>query len=324
MKAASHAFWIALLPTQIGVNWFVTIGRQHLRFCRPSTKTELEEVMTMSACFARLALVWAAALGVSTGASAATVEITIPGAPFVQYRFFHQLLKESLEANGHQVTLKSIEGVPQSQVYSKLETGAVTIFWGLKTHDRDQKFARVSNRLTNGLYGQRVAFVRKGQEALFQNVKSLDDLRKSGLVAGFGQIWFDVDVWRGNELPVHTEAGDWQVLFRLLASGKRGLDYFPRSVVEINEEAATHPGLSIEPNLLMVYDHDVFFYVSKSAEQLVPLVQAALAKADSSGLKARLIETHFGQNNRQLNLDKRTRISLKTPSQAHLIKELKK
>ena len=277
--------------------------------------------MANSGLFGRLAWVWVATIWVSVGASAATLEISIPGSPFVQYKFFHQLLKESLESNGHQVTFNSVEGLPQNRVYSMLETGEIKIFWGLKTVERDQKFLRVSNRLTNGLYGTRVAFVRKGQETLFQSVKSLEDLRKTGLVAGFGQIWFDVDVWRGNELPVYTQPGDWQVLFRMLASGKRGIDYFPRSVIEIIDEAASQPGLSIEPHLLMVYDHDMFFYVSKNAEQLKPLVEEALAKADSSGLKARLLKSHFGQVNLQLNFEKRTKISLKTPSQAHSIKK---
>ncbi len=280
--------------------------------------------MASSGFLGRSAWTWIAALWVSAGASAATIEISIPGSPFAQYKFFHQLLKESLEANGHQVAIKSVEGLPQNRVYSMLETGDIKIFWGLKTIERDQKFLRVSNRLTNGLYGTRVAFVRKGQETLFQNVRSVEDLRKTGLVAGFGQIWFDVDVWRGNELPVYTQSGDWQALFRMLASGKRGIDYFPRSAIEIIDEAAMQPGLSIEPNLLMLYDHDMFFYVSKSAEQLKPFVEEALAKADSSGLKARLLKTHFGQISQQLHFDKRVKISLKTPSQAQLIKNLKK
>ncbi|MBL8521407.1 MAG: hypothetical protein JNK75_12130 [Betaproteobacteria bacterium] len=258
------------------------------------------------------------------GAFAAPVEMSIPGAPFVQHRFFHQLLKRSLEAQGHQVNLNSIEGLPQNRAYAMLESGEVSVFWGLKTLERDQKFLRVSNRLTNGLYSTRVAFVRKGQEALFQSVKSLEDLRKSGLVAGFGQIWFDAEVWRANDLAVHAQPGDWQVLFRMLASGKRGVDYFPRSVVEILDEAATHPELAIDPHLLMVYDHDMFFYVSKKSAALKSLIEDALGKADSSGLKASLIKEHFGGIHAQLNTDKRSKVVLKTPSQAQQIKGIRK
>lgn len=276
--------------------------------------------MATSVFFGRSAWVSVAALWLSVGASAATIEISIPGAPFVQYKFFHELLKESLEAQGHQVKLKSIEGLAQDKVYSMLETGDIKIFWGLKTRERDQKFLRVSNRLTNGLYGERVAFVRKGHETLFQNVKNVDDLRKTGKIAGLGQIWFDVNVWRGNDLLVYEQPGDWHQLFRMLASGKGGVDYFPRSVIEIVDEAAAHPDLSIEPSMLMVYDHDAFFYMSKNAEQLKHLVEEALVKSDSSGLKARLLKKHFGQIRSQLNFEKRTKILLKTPNQAQLAK----
>jgi hypothetical protein len=269
---------------------------------------------------------WALAmlLLLSFKASAAGLEIVIPGQPFVQHEFFHQLLKQSLEAQGHQVTIKSLPGLPQNRAYAMLESGEINVFWALKTAERDQKFLRVSNRLTNGLYSTRVAFVRKGQEGLFKDVRSLEDLRKSGLVAGFGQIWFDVDVWRANDLPVHKQAGDWQGLFRMLASGKRGIDYFPRSVVEIVDEAASHRDLSIDPHLLLVYDHDMFFYVSKTAATLRPLIEEALAKADASGLKANLIKSYFGKINTQLNVDKRVRINLKTPSQALQLKDIRK
>ncbi len=61
--------------------------------------------MATSLFFNRSAWVWMTAILVSVGASATTIEFSIPGPPFVQYQYFHELLKEPLEANGHQVNV---------------------------------------------------------------------------------------------------------------------------------------------------------------------------------------------------------------------------
>lgn len=269
--------------------------------------------MRLSAMLAKSKGLWILALWVCLDVAAAPMELTIPGAPFPQHAFFHELLKESLASDGQKVTLNSVKDLPQSRAYAMLEAGELSIFWGLQTKERDAKFVRIGNRLTNGLYGSRVAFVRRGQENMFQKVRTVADLQQSGLVAGFGQIWYDVEVWKANGLKTYTPSGDWRVLFGMVAAGQRGIDYFPRSILEIVDEAANRPSLAIEPHVLMTYNHDAFYYLSQQHAHLKPLIEKALASAESSGLKERLIKKHFGHIRQQLNLDKRVVLTLKNP-----------
>jgi membrane-bound lytic murein transglycosylase MltF len=91
------------------------------------------------------------------------------------------------------------------------------------------------------------------------------------------------------------------------------VDYFPRGAIEISAEAQLHPELAIERNLLLVYQRDFVFYLSKGNASLKPVIESALKQAEKSGLQKKLMDEYFGSSLQQLNLDKRVRIRLTTP-----------
>lgn len=43
-------------------------------------------------------------------------------------------------------------------------------------------------------------------------MKTLEDFRKQGKVGGFGKGWFDIVVWKSNDLKFTEEDGEWRAL----------------------------------------------------------------------------------------------------------------
>ncbi|MBK7000292.1 MAG: ABC transporter substrate-binding protein [Rhodoferax sp.] len=230
------------------------------------------------------------------------------------HKYYHLLLEESLKAAGHTVKIEPEDNLPQPRIVSYIDEGKLTLHYFLQTKERDAKYVPVNHKLTQGLIGQRVMLIPKGDESVYTKVKSLEDLKASGKVAGLGKGWFDVSVWNESGLPVLEQGGEWKYLYKMIASKDRGIDYFPRGAIEILAEAKEQPSLAIEPNLLLVYPRDFIFYLSKPNALLQPILEAALKQAEKSGLQKKLIDEYFGPQIATLHLDKRTRINLKNPT----------
>ncbi len=230
------------------------------------------------------------------------------------HKYFHKLLEESLKANGHNIKIEIEPDLPQPRIVNYIENNRLTLHWFLQTKERDSKFVLVNHKLTQGLIGQRIFLIPKGDENVYAKVKNLDDFKALKKTAGLGSGWFDVSVWKENDLPVIEQPGEWKLLYKMVASKNRGVDFFPRGANEIVAEAKDNPDLAIEPKLILAYDRDFVFYLSKENEKLKPILEAALDKAEKSGLQAQLIKEFYYPLVSSLALDKRTKILLKNPT----------
>ncbi|AZN37463.1 ABC transporter substrate-binding protein [Iodobacter ciconiae] len=246
-------------------------------------------------------------------AYAERIELHLMGRRDQQQQYYHRLLQESLQLEGHRVSLVSEPEMPLLRVYKLLESGELSAHWLLQTAERDKRFLRVNVPLSFGLIGQRLLLVKKGRAAAFSKVKTLADLQATNKRAGMAQGWFDVMVWKENQLPVYEQIGDWQILFKLVTAGNRDVDYLPRGAIEALDDLASHPDLEIEPGLLLNYERDFVFYVSPRYPQLRGQIEKALQAALASGLQRRLFDQFLFSKVKGLNLNKRTVINLNSP-----------
>lgn len=186
----------------------------------------------------------------------------------------------------------------------------------IETRERNEKYIPIKVGLTNGLIGKRVLFIKKDNQDAFDNVKNLDDFRKLNLVAGMGESWYDVKVWKENNLNYKTQSGNWKVIFKMISKGVR-YDYFPRGINEILVEAKNYPYLGIEKNLVFIYDRDYIFYLSKEGKnagiKYKDIIEKSLLKAKKSGLLEKLIQKYWKDDFEKLNYDERIKLHLKTP-----------
>jgi len=119
-----------------------------------------------------------------------------------------------------------------------------------------------------------------------------------------------VKVWSAAGLPLYEHVAPWRTIYAMVAAGNRRVDYLPRGVIEVREEARAHPELAVEQHLLMDYRADFAFYLGASAASYRPVIERALKEAEVTGLKARLIDEAFGDDIRALGLDRRVRLRL--------------
>lgn len=226
--------------------------------------------------------------------------------------YFIQLLEQSLKLIRQPYHIQYVKDIPARRMWWMLGQGDINLFYGLqsKEKDSDPKLVPVRNALTNGLIGQRVLLIRPADAATFAQVQSLDDLKRTGFIAGFGAGWGDTKVWRASGLPQYEHAGPWSTIYAMVAAGNRHVDYLPRGIIEVLDEARLHPELTVEPHLLVEYRADFAFYLNPSAAHYRPIIERALKEAETSGLKARLIEEAFGADLKALHLNRRLRLRL--------------
>jgi hypothetical protein len=226
--------------------------------------------------------------------------------------FYHEFLQKALSASGHEVRLNARE-FPQARVNMSFLHSDIDIVWLLESEQRNKEFANIDIDLTNGLIGKRVLLIRKGEQAKFDDVTSLEEFRALRQVAGVGKDWFDAKVLQLNDLDYIEQSGNWRTIYRMLGSN-RYYDYFPRGMNEIVDEAKRFPNLAIEQKLILQYKRDFHFYFSEHGEQYKDVIEAAIKLAQQSGLIDELVEKYWGDDFDELGMSERTVIKLQTPN----------
>ncbi|NYE59933.1 hypothetical protein FHW58_001085 [Duganella sp. 1224] len=247
-----------------------------------------------------------------SAATPAPLELRIAVVSDGRADYFVRLLEESLKLIQQPYHLQYVKDLPARRMWHMLGRDDINLFYGMQTRekDNDNNLVPVRNGLTNGLVGQRVLLIRPADARVFAQVRSVADLKHTGLIAGFGTGWGDTRVWKTAGLPLYEHAAPWSTVYAMVAAGNRHVDYLPRGVIEVLTEARSHPELVVEQHLLLEYPADFGFYLSPSAAAYRPIIERALKAAETSGLKARLIDEAFGADIRALNLNRRLQLRL--------------
>lgn len=229
--------------------------------------------------------------------------------------YFVRLLEESLKLIGQPYNIQYVKDVPARRMWWMLGRGEINLFYGMQTKekDNDKQLVPVRNGLTNGLIGQRVLLIRRADADVFAQVRSVEDLKRTGLIAGFGAGWHDTQLAKAAGLPLYEHTAPWNTIYAMVAAGNRHVDYLPRGIIEVLDEARAHPELMVEQHLMLAYRADFVFYLDATAAHYRPILERALKEAEASGLKARLIEEAFGADIKALNLNRRLRLQLPAP-----------
>lgn len=245
-------------------------------------------------------------------AESVPLELRIPVSSDGHAAYFVRLLEESLKLIHQPYHIRYVKDIPARRMWWMLGKDDINLFYGMQSKDKDnaRQLVPVRHALTNGLIGQRVFLIRPADAERFARVQSVDDLQRTRLIAGFGAGWGDVKVWKASGLPLYEHAAPWSTIYGMVAAGNRHVDYLPRGVIEVLEEARLHPELKVEQHLLVDYRADFGFYLTASAASYRPIIERALNEAEATGLKARLMEQAFGADLKALNLNRRVHLHL--------------
>lgn len=240
------------------------------------------------------------------------IDIVIPG-PLdgnrVRNPFVEDLLRLVFSKQGYDLNIVYFKrNYNQARALKELSQGInIDLNWSTTSIEREQELRAIRFPLYRGLIGWRVAFIRHDDQTRFSDISSAQDLREFIAVQRFD--WTDFDVFRENDLPIEGNFS-FKTMSKAVASGLA--DYFPRSVLEINNESiqSRNKDLVVEKTLLIKYPSAYYFFVNKENEELAITVESGLKKAFADGSYQVLFNRHFGNTLGLLKLDERKIIEL--------------
>ena len=199
----------------------------------------------------------------------------------------------------------------QARSIAELAQGrGLDVIWTMTSAEREAQLLPVRVPIDRGLLGWRLLLVRQADVARWAQVHSLAQLQT--LRAGQGVDWPDTPILRASGLSVDASVryGD---LFLKLAAGR--IDCFPRSVIEVWDELATHAGegFSVEPHLVLHYPAAMYFFVNRQRPELAAAIERGLLAAQRDGSFDALFARHFGIALQRAELERRERIELRNP-----------
>jgi hypothetical protein len=229
-----------------------------------------------------------------------------------QLHYMLSLLKLACGKAGSTCLLRPGPAMVQGRAILELQRkqSRIDVMWTMTNRERERLLLPIRIPLYKGLIGWRVALLPPGKAHLLAEVNSLKALAR--FTAGQEHDWPDTTILQAAGLPV-VSTPDYEPLFTMLA--KHRFDYFPRSVIEIQNEQRTHADLRLEidQHILLHYPTAFYFFVSPNRPKLAQMIRQGLELAISDGSFDALFQQHNGNTLRALQLDKRQIIHLANP-----------
>lgn len=168
----------------------------------------------------------------------------------------------------------------------------IDIVFAGATKQRMKKFQAIEFPLLKGLNGWRVPVVLKANHNLFQTLDSMNKFKQ--LTPGLLYQWSDKKIMAFNNIDV-TRGSSIEGLWGMLAKDR--FDYFPRSILQVEQEVAVHNQLDImiEPTTLIHYPTAYYFYVNKQNSALAEDIELGLEAALADGSFDEIFTRHYGK-----------------------------
>lgn len=195
--------------------------------------------------------------------------------------YAEKMIKLALEHVDTKYDLQIVPGsLTQFRMVEDTMNGSLDIIWAGTSKELEDQLEPVRIPLYKGLLGHRFLIIRKGDQSKFDNINTLEDLKKVKL--GQGTAWVDTKILESNGLNV-VKTMKYQNLFYML-DGSR-FDAFPRAVFEPFSEVANYPklDLTVEKRLMLVYKMDFYLFVNKNNKKLARELELGLNRAIADG-----------------------------------------
>lgn len=237
------------------------------------------------------------------------IDIVLPGVKRQDY--FTELLELALSYHPEkQYNVKFIDfDVPKLRAFKLIAANqGIDVIAAGATIERQAILHPVKIPLLKGLFGWRVALVHEDNLSILKDPESWQKFKT--LSAGQLLTWSDTQILESNGINV-VKGANYQGLFVML--DKKRFDYFPRSILEIEQEYKQHRHfkLAIDPHVLLHYPTAYYFYVNQDNLSLATDLQSGLEMAIKEGRFEQLFQRYYGniiaqfikQNRRVIELD---------------------
>lgn len=188
--------------------------------------------------------------------------------------------KTGAESGPARVTLISQE-MTQARALAELSHGnLIDLDWAGTDSSRESRLYPIRIPLAGGLLGYRVPVIRKEDMAVFQKIKTLQDLQKFTAIQG--THWPDTAILESAGLKVQ-KTPQFKLMYPMLKNKR--VDYFPRGLNEVYAEVDSlkDDGLVAYDQLLLVYKLPMYFFTSKKNPSLAQRIEKGLRLAIKDG-----------------------------------------
>lgn len=175
----------------------------------------------------------------------------------------------------------SQEPFSQSRIMTETSNGNLDIFWSSSTSDLEARYRPIRINLFKGLLGYRIFIINKNNQAKFDNIKTLADLKK--ITIGQGRTWADGDILERNGFTV-IKTNKYESLFYMV-DGNR-FDAFARGVHEPFDELDRRKDLKdlvVEKNIMLSYKVPFYLFVDQKADELAKDLELGFERAIADG-----------------------------------------
>lgn len=226
--------------------------------------------------------------------------------------YYSELLDLCLAKSGKLYQLEPTQfHIEQARGLQLIEANrGLDVIWTFTTSEREKKLMPIRIPIDRGLFGWRLFLIKESNQALFNTIKTAEQLAK--LRAGQGHDWPDTEILQANHFLI-SGSTTYEGLFDMLA--RNHIQYFPRALMEIELELKSHPKhkLAIESQLVLHYPTALYFFVNKQNTELASDLETGLRSAIEDGSFKKLFDRHFSDTIRESNLSKRNIITINNP-----------
>jgi hypothetical protein len=198
-----------------------------------------------------------------------------------QTEYMQKLLKLALSYSDHQYTYGTTdETYSRPRLMESVKNGDVSLMWGGTSEQMEADYIPIRIDAYRGLMSLRIMLIRKDDQAKFDKINNITDLKALSL--GQGRSWQDAKILENAGLKV-VKATKKAGLFYMLDGGR--FDAFPRGANEAFSETATFPTLSlaVEEHLIISYPLPTYFFVHKGNKTLAKDIEDGLEAAIKDG-----------------------------------------
>lgn len=186
------------------------------------------------------------------------------------------------------------EPYSQVKIMEEVANGNLELFWNSSNAEKEEAYLPIRICLYKGLLGNRIFIINKNNQSKFDQIKTLEDLKK--ITIGQGKSWADTKILESNGFTV-IKANKYESLFNMVEGGR--FDAFSRGVHEPFGELEKHPDLkelTVEKGLMLVYRMPFYLFVGKQNKVLAKDLEAGLNAAIADGS---FDQTFFGDSSVQ-------------------------
>ncbi len=178
------------------------------------------------------------------------------------------------------------ENFPKSRLIRLVQQEKLSVIWGVPNKAYEKELQAIYIPLYKGTQGYRIFLIRQNEQARFNKITNLSQLKS--LIAGQGYGWSDVTILEHNNFKVLQ--GNSDNLVRMLES--RRFDYYPRGLHEPWKELKPNRQIKVESTIALHYPLPIYFFVSKENRRLQQRLNIGLDALFDNGEYDRLFYNH--------------------------------